>query len=42
LDYRVVILEDCCADLDADVHAYLIEKILPRQAMVIASSEFLA
>lgn len=41
LDYRVVILKDCCADLDADVHACLIEKILPRQATVLSSSEFL-
>ena len=41
LDYRVVILKDCCADLDADVHACLIEKILPRQAAVLSSSEFL-
>jgi nicotinamidase-related amidase len=41
LDYRVVILKDCCADLDADVHACLIDKILPRQATVLSSSEFL-
>src|SRR5262249_43106982 len=41
LDYRVVILKDCCADVDADVHACLIETILPRQATVISSSEFL-
>jgi len=39
LDYRVVILKDCCADLDADVHACLVEKILPRKATVIAASE---
>jgi len=41
LDYRVVVVKDCCADLDADVHACLIEKILPRQAQVISSSDFL-
>ena len=41
LDYRVVILEDCCADLDADVHACLVGKILPRQATVMSSLEFI-
>jgi nicotinamidase-related amidase len=41
LDYRVVIVKDCCVDLDAEVHACLIEKILPRQALLISSSEFL-
>jgi nicotinamidase-related amidase len=41
LDYRVVILKDCCADLDADIHACVLEKILPRQARVISSSELL-
>jgi nicotinamidase-related amidase len=41
LDYRVVIVKDCCLDLDAEVHACLIEKILPRQALLISSSEFL-
>ena len=40
LDYRVVILKDCCADLDPDTHSFLVEKILPRQATVIDSSEF--
>ena len=40
LDYRVVILKDCCADLDPDTHSFLVEKILPRQATVISSSEF--
>jgi nicotinamidase-related amidase len=40
LDYRVVILKDCCADLDPDMHAFLVEKILPRQATVISSSDF--
>ncbi len=41
LDYRVVILKDCCADLDVDVHACLIDKVLTRQATVISSTEFL-
>jgi len=40
LDYRVVILKDCCADLDPDVHSFLVETVLPRQATVIGSAEF--
>ena len=41
LDYRVVVIKDCCADLDPDAHSFLLEKILPRQATVISSSEFM-
>jgi len=40
LDYRVIVLKDCCADLDHDIHSFLVEKILPRQATVVDSSEF--
>jgi len=39
-DYRLVVIKDCCADLDQDVHACLIDKIFPRQATVLASTEF--
>lgn len=40
-DYRVLIVKDCCADLDQSVHSCLIEKILPRYAAVISSDDFL-
>src|SRR5215831_6456330 len=40
-DYRLLIVKDCCADLDPAVHACLIEKIFPRCATVLASDEFL-
>jgi|ERR1700693_337585 len=40
-DYRVVVIKDCCADLDAEVHACLVEKVFPRQATVVSASEFL-
>jgi nicotinamidase-related amidase len=40
-DYRLIVIKDCCADLDAEMHACVIEKILPRQAAVITASEFL-
>ncbi len=41
LDYRVVVLKNCCADLEADVHECLVKKLLPRQATVMSASEFL-
>jgi nicotinamidase-related amidase len=34
-DYRLVIVEDCCADPDAEVHRVLLEKVLARQATVV-------
>jgi nicotinamidase-related amidase len=33
-DYRIVVLADACADRDPEVHAFLIEKIFPRQSQV--------
>jgi nicotinamidase-related amidase len=40
-DYRIVVIKDCCADLDPDVHACLVEKLFPRQATVVSAREFL-
>ncbi|MGH7298119.1 MAG: cysteine hydrolase family protein [Polyangiaceae bacterium] len=34
LDFAMVIVEDCCADRDAEVHRVLMEKVLARQATV--------
>jgi nicotinamidase-related amidase len=34
-DYRLYVLSDCCADMDAEVHRVLMEKVFPRQADVI-------
>ena len=39
LDYRVFVLADGCADTDAEVHAFLLEKIFPRRAEVITLAE---
>lgn len=39
LDYRLVVIEDCCADQDADVHDFLMQRIFPRQAEVVTSAE---
>ena len=41
-DYRCIVLKDCCADRDAEVHRCLIEKVFPMQAAVVTSEEFLA
>ena len=38
-DYRLFVLSDLCADPEADVHEFLIERIFPRQAGVITSDE---
>lgn len=38
-DYRIVVVADCCADPDAEVHRVLTEKVFPRQARVANSAE---
>lgn len=38
-DYRIVVLADACADRDPAVHAFLTERIFPRQATVATSAE---
>jgi nicotinamidase-related amidase len=34
-DYRVVVIEDCCADRDPEVHRVLNEKVFARQTTVV-------
>jgi nicotinamidase-related amidase len=41
-DYRLVIVEDGCADRDPEVHRVLMEKVFPRQATVVRSEAVLA
>lgn len=41
-DYRLVVVEDGCADRDTDVHQMLMEKVFPRQADVVSSQEVAA
>lgn len=41
-DYRLTILSDCCADVDPEVHRVLLEKVLPRQADVIACDSWIS
>jgi nicotinamidase-related amidase len=38
-DYRLVVVEDCCADQQPDVHDFLTQRIFPRQAEVVTSQE---
>jgi len=39
LDYNLFVVEDCCADADADVHEFLTQRIFPRQAEVAGSDD---
>ena len=38
-DYRLFIVEDCCADADPATHDFLCTKIFPRQADVVQSTD---
>ena len=42
IDYSLVVISDCCADPDPEVHRVLTEKVFPRQAAVVTAQEFLA
>ena len=38
-DYRLIVFSDLCADPEPEVHAFLVERILPRQADVITTEQ---
>jgi nicotinamidase-related amidase len=40
-DYGVIVVKDCCADLDPQVHACLVEKVFPRLATVLSADELI-
>jgi nicotinamidase-related amidase len=42
LDYRLTVLADGCADVDAEVHRVLLGKVFPRQATVVSTEEWIA
>jgi nicotinamidase-related amidase len=42
LDYRLVVVEDCCADQDPAVHDFLTQRIFPRQAEVVGAADVIA
>jgi nicotinamidase-related amidase len=41
LDYRLVVVEDCCADQDPEVHNFLTQRIFPRQADVASAADII-
>jgi nicotinamidase-related amidase len=41
-DYAIVVLSDCCADADAEVHRVLVERVFPRQAVIATAAEWQA
>jgi nicotinamidase-related amidase len=40
LDYRLVVVRDCCADPDAELHTMLLDAVIARQAAVVTTAEF--
>jgi nicotinamidase-related amidase len=38
-DYRLVVVKDCCADLDAELHGALVDRMFPRLATVVAATD---
>ena len=41
-DYRLVVVEDGCADRDPEVHDFLMQKIFSRQATIASAAEVVA
>jgi nicotinamidase-related amidase len=39
-DYRLVVVEDCCADLDMELHSALIRRLFPARADVMSAEDF--
>jgi len=40
-DYRLIVVKDCCADADPEVHRSLTERIFPRLASVVTAGELI-
>jgi nicotinamidase-related amidase len=41
-DYRLIVLADCCADVDSDVHHCLMDKVLAKQATITTVGAFVS
>jgi nicotinamidase-related amidase len=41
MDYEQIVVEDCCADRDEEVHRVLTQKVFPRQASVVSAQEII-
>jgi nicotinamidase-related amidase len=42
LDYELTVLRDGCVDLDPETHRVLLDKVFPRQASVISTTDWIA
>ncbi len=42
LDYRLLVVEDCCSDQDPEVHDFLTQRIFPRQTDVVRSEDVIS
>lgn len=40
-DFRIVVIADCCADQDAELHRALLERLFPKRGRVITADAFL-
>jgi nicotinamidase-related amidase len=40
-DFRLAVIQDCCADLDPQLHDCLINKFFPSRALVLSAQEFI-
>jgi nicotinamidase-related amidase len=41
-DYRLIVVRDCCADREADLHNALLDKLFPRRGAVVTAAELTA
>jgi nicotinamidase-related amidase len=41
-DYRVTVIKDCCADVDAELHSCLIDRFFSKRGTLISANDFLA
>jgi len=41
MDYRLIVLKDCCGDGSQEVHQFLTEKIFPTQSEVMTAAEWI-
>jgi nicotinamidase-related amidase len=39
-DYQIVVIADCCADLDDELHSALLQRFFPQRAAVMTADEF--
>lgn len=40
-DFRLIVIKDCCADLDADLHNALLDRLFPSRATVVSAADFI-